>query len=586
MGTDSQPFIRQGYPLAGGVEEWVRFDDMLATVLARPADKPADRVALWRQLIDLLAQRRPGADPALSREAFLRLQALRPDVPIAIRCETARAFAGRSILPMLAAFLAADVPAVAGAILPHVRLDEAGWLEILPRLTPTGRGFLRHRRDLGPNVAAALRGFGATDLALGGGTVAVAAPAPASLGEVPPEPVHQAAPEPPPPVASVEHGVGEGQIRAIITRIARFRKGRDGQFPEPEPEQIHAFRFETGVDGIISWVDGAPRGPLVGETIATPANGLYGVDAQAPGAFRRRAPFRDARLMVAGRSGVAGEWRIAGVPVFAPTDGRFIGYRGTARRPRPDERAEPAPEEWGLYGGGLEPDSLRQLVHELRTPLNAIGGFAEMIRRQMRGPVSTSYRDRAQNIAEQAGQLLAAVDDLDVAARLETRRLDLQRIEVDLATMLALICDNHAKSAARRGGALECAVAPDLAPVIGDPAALRRMIGRLIGASAALAGEGETIRVVLTGGAAETMLELAVRRPARLDGQSDAALFDTAYGPEGDWPDAPLLGLGFSLHLVRRLAGAAGGGLRIEPDRFVLNLPVADKRAGIVEPGY
>ena len=126
MGTDSQPFIRQGYPLAGGVEEWVRFDDMLATVLARPAEKSAERVALWRQLIDLLAQRRPGADPALSREAFLRLQALRPDVPIAIRCETARAFAGRSIRPVLAAFLAADVPAVAGAILPHVRLDEAG----------------------------------------------------------------------------------------------------------------------------------------------------------------------------------------------------------------------------------------------------------------------------------------------------------------------------------------------------------------------------------------------------------------------------------------------------------------------------
>jgi signal transduction histidine kinase len=578
MGTDSQPFIRQGYPLAGGVEEWVRFDDMLATVLARPAEKSAERVALWRQLIDLLAQRRPGADPALSREAFLRLQALRPDVPIAIRCETARAFAGRSIRPVLAAFLAADVPAVAGAILPHVRLDEAGWLEILPRLTPTGRGFLRHRRDLGPQVEAALWSFGATDLALGGGTV------PAQEASAP-QPMQSAAGDPLPPPVSVEHGVGEGQIRAIITRIARFRKGREGQLPEPEPEQIASFRFETGPDGVICWVDGAPRGPLVGETIATPAAGIHGVDAQAPGAFRRRAPFREARLMIAGRSGVSGEWRIAGVPVFGPSDGRFLGYRGTARRPREDERAEPEPDVPGLYGGGLEPDSLRQLVHELRTPLNAIGGFAEMIRRQMRGPVSTSYRDRAQNIAEQAGQLLAAVDDLDVAARLETRRLDLQRVEIDLGTMLALISDNHAKSAARRGGALECAVTPDLPPVTGDPAALRRMIGRLIGASAALTAEGETIRVTLSGGGSPTMLELTVRRPARLDGQDDAALFDTAHGPDGDWPDAPLLGLGFSLHLVRRLASAAGGGLRIEPDRFVLSLPASEGRATGAEPG-
>jgi hypothetical protein len=81
------------------------------------------------------------------------------------------------------------------------------------------------------------------------------------------------------------------------------------------------------------------------------------------------------------------------------------------------------------------------------------------------------------------------------------------------------------------------------------------------------------------------MLELTVRRPARLDGQDDAALFDTAHGPEGDWPDAPLLGLGFSLHLVRRLASAAGGGLRIEPDRFVLSLPASEGRANGAEPG-
>jgi hypothetical protein len=111
------------------------------------------------------------------------------------------------------------------------------------------------------------------------------------------------------------------------------------------------------------------------------------------------------------------------------------------------------------------------------------------------------------------------------------------------------------------------------------------MIGRLVGASAALTAEGETIRVTLTSGVAPTILELAVGRPARLEGQGDIALFDTAHGPEGDWPDASLLGLGFSLHLVRRLASAAGGGLRIEADRFVLSLPASEGRAAATEPG-
>ncbi len=558
----------------------MRFDDMLATVLARPADRPADRVALWRQLIDLVAQRRPGADPRLSREAFVRLQSLRAEVPVAIRQETARTFAGRRIPAVLVAFLASDVSTVAGAILPHVQLDDREWLSILPRLSPTGRGILRHRRDLGAFVEGALAAFGASDLTLVGDAGVTA---PLEIRDPPPiEPQPEmnraAAPEgrgdeP----AVIDHGSGAGQIRAIITRIARFRQGRDG-YPlrDAEPVRVITFRFETGTDGVIRWVDGAPRGPLIGETIAVPAGGMYGVDAQAPGAFRQRAPFRDARLFVRGHSGAAGEWRIAGVPVFTSEEGRFLGYRGVARRPTAEERAEPSMAS-GLYGGGLAPDSLRQLVHELRTPLNAIGGFAEMIRRQMRGPISTGYRDRAQSIAEQAGRLLAAVDDLDVAARLETQRLDLQRIEVDLGAMLGLICSNHAAGAARRGVVLSCGVERGLPPVMGDPAALRRMAGRLVASSAALAGERETIRAQLVRGGEPGMLELSVSRPLRLEGQPESALLDPGFGAEGDAPDAPLLGLGFSLHLVRRLAAAAGGEMLIADDHFLLRLPTVDQ---------
>jgi len=594
----------------------VRFDDMLATVLARPAERPVDRVAQWRQLLDLLAQHRPGSDPNLAREALARLQVLRRDVPVQIRRETASGFAGRSIPAPLVAFLAADVPVVASALLGHVRLSEADWLAVMPRLSPTGRGVLRHRRDLGGRLEQALAAFGRTDLALHGATTS---PADAvSFETVPFEPVpfetipvEPVAPEADPPAAvqdapapasepdpsaavddaaerpaaapevpaaaisihALEHGAGEGQIRAIIDRIAGFRQRRDDlPPPEPEPRAPDSFRFETGADGVIRWVEGMPRGPLIGETIATPASGPFGVDAQAPGAFRRRAPFRGARLTVAGGSEAGGEWRIAGVPVFAADTGRFQGYRGTARRPRAEEQAETG--SLGLYGVGLEPDSLRQLVHELRTPLNAIGGFAEMIRRQMRGPISTAYRERAQAIAEQAGRLLAAVDDLEVAARLETHRLDLQRVEVDLGAMLGLVCGNHEDGARQRGATLSCDVSQGLPPVQGDPAALRRMMGRLVAGAAALASEGETIRADI-GLAPEGGILLAVDRPVRLEGLGEAALLDPGFGPEGDAPDAPLLGLGFSLHLVRRLAATAGGTLAIEPERFLLHVPVA-----------
>ena len=584
----------------------MRFDDMLATVLARPAERPADRVAQWRQLLDLLAQHRPGSDPRLAREALARLQDLRRDVPVTIRRETASAFAGRALPAPLVVFLAADVPVVASALLGHVRLSDPDWLAVMPRLSPTGRGVLRHRRDLGIRVQQALAAFGRTDLALEAGVAGTPDPAPAAklvlvepIPEMSPtdqaeepeagepmaierEPALPSEPEMPTslvPIQALEHGAGEGQIRAIIDRIAGFRQRHEEPFAT-DAETARApdsFRFETGSDGVIRWVEGVPRGPLIGETIATPASGPFGVDAQAPGAFRRRAAFRDARLTVTGGSEAAGEWRIAGVPVFASDTGRFQGYRGTARRPRAGEWAETA--SLGLYGVGLDPDSLRQLVHELRTPLNAIGGFAEMIRRQMRGPVSTAYRDRAQAIAEQAGRLLAAVDDLDVAARLETQRLDLQRVDVDLGAMIQSVCGNHAESARQRGTALVCDIATSLPHVHGDPAALRRMTGRLVSSAAGLAGENETIHVDL-GLGPDGHVAMTVDRPARLSGVAEEALLDPGYGPEGDAPDAPLLGLGFTLHLVRRLAATAGGTLAVEPERFVLRLP------GIISTEY
>jgi hypothetical protein len=50
-------------------------------------------------------------------------------------------------------------------------------------------------------------------------------------------------------------------------------------------------------------------------------------------------------------------------------------------------------------------------------------------------------------------------------------------------------------------------------------------------------------------------------------------LLDPGYSPEGDWPGAPVLGLGFSLRLVRNLAEAVGGALVIDEDRFALYLP-------------
>ena len=57
---------------------------------------------------------------------------------------------------------------------------------------------------------------------------------------------------------------------------------RDEAGPPETAEPVEEFRWETGPEGVILWVDGAPRGPLVGQSIAAIAGGgQYGVDGQA-----------------------------------------------------------------------------------------------------------------------------------------------------------------------------------------------------------------------------------------------------------------------------------------------------------------
>jgi hypothetical protein len=545
----------------------VRFDDRIATVMALPAAHPTTRAAKWRQLVDLLAQRR---DEDLSEDAEKALGWLRDhrsEIEAATRQEVARSLVGRTIWPPLFAFFSEDLPSVAAPLVAGARLSSREWLALLPAMTQTSRALLRNRRDIDPDVARALASFGRSDLGISG-TVDADANRRDAAARI------------------AQHG--EAQIRELVARIEAFRKIKAESAEEPPAgtgacEPIETFRWETGSDGVILWIEGAPRGPLIGQTIASiAAREQYGVDGQAAGAFEKRSPFRDARFTVPGAGPAAGDWRISGVPFFDPYSGAFLGYRGSARRPRVDEVAAPSHPRSGqsalLFGGNLPADSLRQLIHELRTPLNAIVGFAEMIDGQYMGPAGLGYRSRAAEIMEQAARLLSAVDDLDTAARIETSRLILDDSAVDAVSLLCRLHDAYERVASQRGASIRIEITSGLPPARAELGATERMFARILAATVGLAQDGETISASMTMDqfGTQKMLCLAIDRPKAIAGLDEGALLDPGYSPEGDWPGAPALGLGFALRLVRNLAEAVGGALRISEERFALYLPALE----------
>lgn len=566
----------------------VRFDDSLDTVLAADMSGPAATEWTWRQLVDLIG-RRSAARP----DAIARLRAIRGQVSRSARLAAARGLERANPPAALVSLFIDDELAVAGPVVRSAQLTGEEWIRLLPAMRSATRGVLRLRNDLPAAVTAALAAFGPTDFALHGemGAAAPDQAAPAPISEL--GPANFVAPEADPFVAvadvaraipvvaeAIRYGDApqpgqpsreDFEIPALVARIEAHQRnaGSLSSSAPVEPAGPPAsFRFETDAAGLIRWVDGIERSPLIGLSLTAGRDGRpTHVDGVAAGALAHRGRFSDARLEVGGASEAAGSWRISGAPVFDHTSGRFTGYRGTARRPRADE----APR---AGGAGPTTDALRQLVHELRTPANAISGFAEMIERELLGPVANAYREQAASIRGQTVGLLDAIDDLDTAARLESHRLDLRDEQVALVPLLARVLDELQALASLRGATL----AIDLADVVaaGDATAIDRLLSRFLTALVASARPGEDITGRLTRDG-DTIL-LAMSRPTAFVAPG-GALFEADAEAEASTEDGPLLGTGFGFRLARRLAAELSGSLAVEAESLTLRLPAAVERS-------
>lgn len=522
---------------------FVRFDDSLKTVLAAEATSALGARAAFRQLVDLIGRGRAPADEQL----LWRLAVLRERVPAAVRVAAARSLALVDAPLPLVEFFITDTPEIASTALRAVRLDSDGWDALLPKLGALGRNVVARRRDLAPSVVRALECLGTHDLRLGY--------SPAEAGED----------------AVVVEATPRFEVADLVRRIEahqHLRAPLAGEAPSPLP----AFRFETDAAGVIRWLDAAPRGAVIGLTLDH-RGGAWSdaaVDGVAAGAFRKRAAFTAARLMVPGESAIAGEWRIAGVPMFDHATGAFTGMRGQARRPRADERVGRREDRAATVGA----EGLRRLVHELRTPTNAIAGFSELIEQQLLGDVAPAYRDRASDIRRHVMGLIGAIEDLDLAARIDGRALDRRSGITPAFALLQRIGSDLAPLAALRSAELVLPAQRDAAWSL-DPRDAERLVSRLLATLLSAAQPGERLMMALVTGVGT--LALAVVPPAAFATRDEASLLalddEDATVDEG----APLLGVGFALRLVRNLASELGGRFVIAPGYFTLLLPAVEQ---------
>ena len=584
----------------------MRFDDRLNTVLAQPAANPHDRAVRWRQLIELIARASDLWTPP-ARQALAEIRSEAPSIDPQVRGAAARAVARPQLPVELVEVFAEDSIAVSAPVLAAVSLTPSEWQMVIEASSPDSLRFIRSLYPELPGWQVSDRSRPAEEAEfepIHEGEVQVepepepepeqsAAPEPKPKPEPEPEPAPFVAPPPPPPPPpprSQPSGprITIPSISEVLARIENLKTERQFAQDEPAPQPATQtapaapqqampvrqpsasvarrpaesaaplFRWECGPSGEIAWVEGVPRGALIGRSLANPGE-HNGVDQRIQRAFSVRAPFREATLTVSGDGPASGEWKLSGVPAFEPSDGRFAGYRGVGVRAGDRPAAEAAtPRE------RLDEDSLRELVHELKTPLNAIIGFAEVIDGQYLGPADTKYRDRAAEIVSQGRLLLSAIEDLDVAAQLRASAAAMNS-STDLNALLTGLLPDLKDRAARRGARFDLALSRTPAVSTLDRAVLDRLIRRFTSALIDVAQSKEQVEINLDCDVGQCLISAS--RPQAMRTLSEAQIF----GRDGHQAD--VLASGFSLKLARGIAQTAGGDLRVSGDRIALVLP-------------
>ncbi len=551
------------------------FDDRLATVLDGPVPTGSAARIQYAQLVDILAQRSHTLSVLQLAAGLSRIHQLRHIVDENDRVKAIENILGRLESAPLVQYLAADTPSVASAAIKAARLADQTWAQLIPDFSVRARGFLRSRKDIGRLTSQTLARYGMTDMALTSSVDEKAIKAPTG---------QRTANETfPSQEAALNGNIGGREIGKIVAKIEALRKTRStyehAQLPLGDeylivkPPLLDRFAFETDESGEIIWTNYEPAGAINGTNISRAAHkDGSGPDGYAAAAFRQRMPIEGARLQLRGAAEITGGWRVDAQPYFEKATGRFCGFRGNIRRPNTGESTD-------ILYGGQRSDSVRQLVHELRTPLNAIQGFAEIIEQQLFGPVAYEYRSLAREIMKDANFMLSGFEDLDTAMMLDRDVVETDKGHTDVAWLSARIDDRLGTSSPDSlDQRLIYKFSNDFDGFGLDHATSERMIMRLLSTLVTSAAPGETLYAAFHGRANMQSALMLVTLPSYMSGRSEEELCSPDFAADQDGNAPSLLGVGFSLRLVRNLVRKTKGEMDFRANTICVTLPCGNNR--------
>jgi signal transduction histidine kinase len=207
----------------------------------------------------------------------------------------------------------------------------------------------------------------------------------------------------------------------------------------------------------------------------------------------------------------------------------------------------------------LKDEFIQNVSHELRTPMAIVRGYAELLDSGELGELQPEQRGPVSIIARRTRLLTRMLDDL--LAILEVEANHIRGEPVDLAGLVRSLLSEYTTHLESAGLALTTEIDPNLPPISGNSAHLRRMLDNLIGNALKFTPSGGSITVCLQAERQDVLLEVADTGIGIPSDQVDR-IFDRFYQVNGA-TTRRYGGAGLGLALVKEIVEAHGGQVRV-----------------------
>jgi signal transduction histidine kinase len=225
----------------------------------------------------------------------------------------------------------------------------------------------------------------------------------------------------------------------------------------------------------------------------------------------------------------------------------------------------------------LKSDFVANVSHELRTPLALIRLYAETLELG-RLTAKEKYQEYFRIIREESERLTALINNILDFSRIEAGRKEYEFKETDLGELVHSTLESYRFQIQQNGFAYEEKIAEDIPPVSVDREAIARSLLNLVNNALKYSKDEKYIGVSLY--RANGSVNLEVRdRGIGIPPNEQEKIFEKFYRC-GDPLVHNVKGSGLGLSLVRHIARAHGGEVRVESapqkgSKFTITLPVA-----------